>query len=130
MFSIIEGATATMIKNDVATQITNSDGSPFFAVPANAGPGTMNYAPLFSAATYTNLNVRGLSVFAGTTGILSSSTWAAPLIPLISARYERGFRRVDRARGGSPHSPRPPKRTIDLCPETHIITEPQDGGRS
>ncbi len=58
--------TLTMIKNGVASQITNSDGSPFFALPANAGPRTMNYAALYKAGTYTNLNPTGISVFAGT----------------------------------------------------------------
>ncbi len=58
--------TVTMIRNRVATQITNSDGSPFFAVPANAGPRTMNYAALYAAGTYINASVAGISVFAGT----------------------------------------------------------------
>ncbi len=58
--------TVTMIKNGVRAQITNADGSPFFAVPANAGPRTMNYGALFNAATYRNLNTPGVSVFAGT----------------------------------------------------------------
>jgi hypothetical protein len=58
--------TVTMIKNGVAEPITNADGSPFFAVPANAGPRTINYAALYSAGTYTSLNVPGMSVFAGT----------------------------------------------------------------
>jgi hypothetical protein len=47
-----------------ATQLTNSDGSPFFAVPANNGPRTMNYDALFDAGTYHLEN--GISVFAGT----------------------------------------------------------------
>ena len=47
-----------------ATQLTNSDGSPFFAVPANNGPRTMDYSTLFDAATYHLSN--GISVFAGT----------------------------------------------------------------
>ncbi len=58
--------TVTMIKNGVFTQLTNSDGSPFYAVPANAGPRTMVYTTLFNAGTYTNLNSAGASVFAGT----------------------------------------------------------------
>ena len=57
--------TLTMIKNGVATPIRNSDGSPFYAVPANAGPRTINYADLYAAGTYTNTN-KGVSVFAGT----------------------------------------------------------------
>ncbi|HXW14308.1 MAG TPA: DUF4331 domain-containing protein [Terriglobia bacterium] len=57
--------TVTMIKNGVPTPIVNSDGAPFWAVPANAGPRTMNYADLYAAGTYTNTN-NGVSVFAGT----------------------------------------------------------------
>jgi len=53
--------------NDQATQIRNSDGSPFFAVPGNAGPRTMDYHRLFDLATYRALNVPDVSVFAGTT---------------------------------------------------------------
>ena len=49
---------------DQSTQLTNGDGSPFFAVPANNGPRTMDYASLFSKGTY-RLN-DGISVFAGT----------------------------------------------------------------
>ena len=51
---------------DIVTQITNADGSPFFALPGNAGPRTIDYATLFPKATYTNLNQQGVSVFAGT----------------------------------------------------------------
>ncbi len=47
-----------------ATQLTNSDGSPFFAVPTNNGPRTMDYGKLFDAGTYHLQN--GVSVFAGT----------------------------------------------------------------
>jgi hypothetical protein len=57
--------TVTMIKNGVYTRIVNSDGSPFYVVPANAGPRTINYADLYAAGTYTNTN-KGISVFAGT----------------------------------------------------------------
>src|SRR5579864_1542053 len=35
-----------------SVQLTNSDGSPFFAVPANNGPRTMNYGALFDKGTY------------------------------------------------------------------------------
>jgi len=55
----------TMIKHGKATPIVNNDGSPFYAVPANAGPRTMNYADLYAAGTYTSTN-HGISVFAGT----------------------------------------------------------------
>jgi hypothetical protein len=47
-----------------STQLTNSDGSPFFAVPTNNGPRTMDYGKLFDAGTYQLQN--GISVFAGT----------------------------------------------------------------
>lgn len=57
--------TVTMINHGVATPIMNEDGSPFYAVPANAGPRTMNYADLYAAGTYTNTN-KGISVFSGT----------------------------------------------------------------
>jgi Domain of unknown function (DUF4331) len=58
--------TVTMVKNGVRTLLTNSDGSEFFVVPDNIGPRTLNYDALFNAATYTNLSVSGISVFAGT----------------------------------------------------------------
>jgi hypothetical protein len=57
--------TVTMVKNGVATQILNQNGSPFYAVPANAGPRTINYADLYAAGNYTETN-SGVSVFAGT----------------------------------------------------------------
>ncbi len=57
--------TVTMIKHGVATPIRNKDGSPFYAVPANAGPRTINYGALYAAGTYTDTN-EGVSVFSGT----------------------------------------------------------------
>jgi len=56
--------TVTMIKNGEAKQILNQNGSPFYAVPANAGPRTINYADLYAAGTYNDTN-EGISVFAG-----------------------------------------------------------------
>jgi hypothetical protein len=61
--------TVTMVRHskgehEEATELKNSDGSPFFAVPANNGPRTMDYDKLFDAATYHLEN--GISVFAGT----------------------------------------------------------------
>lgn len=47
------------------TFLTSSDGSPFFAVPGNAGTRTMVYEELFTKGTYNLAN--GVSVFAGTT---------------------------------------------------------------
>jgi hypothetical protein len=48
-----------------SVELTNADGSPFFAVPTNNGPRTMDYQSLFNAATY-HLN-NGISLFVGTT---------------------------------------------------------------
>jgi hypothetical protein len=58
--------TVTMIRNGQSTSIRNADGSPFFALPGNAGPRTMDYQALFNLATYRGL-ANGISVFAGTT---------------------------------------------------------------
>jgi len=55
----------TMIRGNKRVELENEDGSPFFAVPGNAGPRTMNYEALFDQATY-HLD-DGVSVFAGTT---------------------------------------------------------------
>jgi hypothetical protein len=53
-----------MLKSGVVTPMTNPDGSPFYAVPANTGSRTMDYAALYKAGTYKLPN--GISVFAGT----------------------------------------------------------------
>jgi hypothetical protein len=45
-------------------ELKNTDGTPFFAVPTNNGPRTMDYDSLFKTATYHLSN--GISVFAGT----------------------------------------------------------------
>jgi hypothetical protein len=64
--------TVTMVTNGVRshiknrTQIMNADGSPFFVVPANAGPRTINYSKVYQAGAYTKLSASGVSVFAGT----------------------------------------------------------------
>ncbi len=55
----------TMIRGNERVELENEDGSPFFAVPGNAGPRTMNYEALFDQATYQLDNE--VSVFAGTT---------------------------------------------------------------
>lgn len=47
-----------------SVELKNADGSPFFALPTNNGPRTMDYDSLFKAATY-HLN-NGISVLAGT----------------------------------------------------------------
>jgi Domain of unknown function (DUF4331) len=57
--------TVNMVRNGASTPITNGDGSPFFAVPGNAGPRTMDYRALFGLGTY--ILKGGASVFAGTT---------------------------------------------------------------
>lgn len=54
--------TVTMVKGGVATPLT---GGPFFAVPANVGPRTMDYQALFNAAIRST--PQGIKVFAGTT---------------------------------------------------------------
>src|SRR5262245_37466362 len=51
----------TMIKGGIATPISGA--GPFFAVPANVGPRTMDYNALFNAATYTT-NSANVKVFA------------------------------------------------------------------
>ncbi len=53
------------VKTETIAQLRNADGSPFFAVPGNAGPRTMDYEALFSKGTYSLSN--GISLFAGTT---------------------------------------------------------------
>jgi hypothetical protein len=55
----------TMVRGTKRVELRNSDGSPFFAVPGNAGPRTMNYEALFNKATY-RLD-SGIALFAGTT---------------------------------------------------------------
>ena len=45
-------------------ELKNDDGSPFYVVPANVGPRTMDYSMLFQHGTYSLGN--GMSVFAGT----------------------------------------------------------------
>src|SRR5262249_17126216 len=56
--------TVSVVREGQETELTNPDGSPFYAVPANAGPRTIDYRALFNAGTYRLDN--GVSVFAGT----------------------------------------------------------------
>jgi hypothetical protein len=56
--------TVTMVKGGVTQPITGA--GPFYALPANVGPRTMDYAALFNAAVYTTA-VPNLKVFAGST---------------------------------------------------------------
>jgi hypothetical protein len=62
--------TVTMIKGGVATAITGV--GPFFAVPPNVGPRTLDYAALFAAAISTT-NQANTRVFAGT---VDDPSWA------------------------------------------------------
>jgi len=57
--------TVTMVRGTQRVPLQNADGSPFFAVPGNAGPRTMDYEALFAAGTYSL--PQEISVFAGTT---------------------------------------------------------------
>ena len=60
----VQTYTVTMITDGVSRELTNPDGGPFYAVPGNAGPRTMDYGALFDAATYDLHD--GVKVFAGT----------------------------------------------------------------
>lgn len=51
--------------DDDSTRLRNPDGSPFFAVPTNIGPRTLDYERLYAAGTYSLRS--GISLFAGTT---------------------------------------------------------------
>jgi hypothetical protein len=53
-----------MLRNGAATELKNSDGSPFFVVPNNIGSRTLDYAALYKQGTYKLQN--GISVWAGT----------------------------------------------------------------
>jgi hypothetical protein len=55
----------TMLKNGIATRLTNTREGPLFAVPANVGPRTMDYSSLFQSGIY--LIGDAIRVFAGTT---------------------------------------------------------------
>ncbi len=57
--------TVTMIKGGVSTVLANSASGPFYALPANVGPRTMNYPALFGQATYTT-STPNVKVFTGT----------------------------------------------------------------
>ena len=54
--------TVTMVRSGVVTPLA---GGPFFAVPANVGPRTMDYNALFNAGIYNSTG--GIRLFAGTT---------------------------------------------------------------
>jgi hypothetical protein len=54
--------TVTVVKGGMATKLS---GGPFYAVPANPGPRTMDYDALFGQAIYSTND--GIRTFAGTT---------------------------------------------------------------
>lgn len=56
---------ATWIRNSAGTRLRSADGAEFYAVPANAGPRTMDYPALYKAGIYTT--PEGIKIFAGTT---------------------------------------------------------------
>ncbi|MDX2267783.1 MAG: DUF4331 domain-containing protein [Bryobacter sp.] len=53
-----------MVRNGNATVMSNINGKPFYAVPSNVGPRTMDYKALFNEGTYEMTN--GVKIFAGT----------------------------------------------------------------
>lgn len=55
--------TVTMVKNGISTPITGA--TPFYAVPTNVGPRTMDYVSLYNQGTYTT-NTANVKVFTGT----------------------------------------------------------------
>ncbi|MBI3684478.1 MAG: DUF4331 domain-containing protein [Acidobacteria bacterium] len=57
--------TVTMIKNSAGQRLRSADGRELYAVPANAGPRTMDYEALYKQGIYTTSE--GIKVFAGTT---------------------------------------------------------------
>jgi hypothetical protein len=54
-----------MIQGKKTTQLFSMNGKPFYAVPTNSGPRTMDYQALFNEGTYSATS--GIKVFAGTT---------------------------------------------------------------
>lgn len=64
-FSLRQNYTVTMVRGNTKTELANSAGGRFFAVPSNVGPRTMpNYPALASQGIYTATN--GIRTFAGT----------------------------------------------------------------
>ena len=63
--SLRQTYTVTMVKGNTRTDIVNSNGGSFFAVPSNVGPRTMpNYPALAAQGIYNSTN--GIRTFAGT----------------------------------------------------------------
>ena len=63
-FGVRQKYVVRMIKGNATTQIAGN--SPFYAVPTNVGPRTMNYVSLFNAGIFST-NTPNVKVFAGTT---------------------------------------------------------------
>ena len=55
---------ATWIRNNQGNRLRPADGRELYAVPANAGPRTMDYEALYKSGTYTTAD--GVKIFAGT----------------------------------------------------------------
>ncbi len=62
-FGTRQSYTITMLKNGISTPITGA--TPFYVVPANVGPRTMDYVALYNQGTYTT-NTPNVKVFSGT----------------------------------------------------------------
>ena len=62
-FGTRQSYTITMVKGGISTPITGA--TPFYVVPANVGPRTMNYVALYNQGTYTT-NTPNVKVFSGT----------------------------------------------------------------
>ena len=62
-FGTRQSYTITMVKGGISTPITGA--TPFYVVPANVGPRTMNYVALYNQGTYTT-NTSNVKVFSGT----------------------------------------------------------------
>lgn len=62
-FGTRQSYSVTMIKNGISTNVGGS--GPFYAVPSNVGPRTMDYSALYAAGTYTT-STPNVKVFAGT----------------------------------------------------------------
>ena len=61
-FGTRQSYSVTMVKNGVSTPVSGA--TPFYAVPANVGPRTMDYAALYSQGTYST-NMANVKVFSG-----------------------------------------------------------------
>ncbi len=62
--NLVQTYSVTMLNKGMAKSIANPSGDPLYAVPANAGPRTMDYGALFDQAVYDLGD--GIKVFVGT----------------------------------------------------------------